>query len=64
MLVLFGMPVVQVLVFGFAITNEIKDARIAILDHSKDHMSLELSNKIISSDYFILDENLSDKDKI
>ncbi len=64
MLVLFGMPVVQVLVFGFAITNEIKDARIAILDHSKDHMSLELSNKIISSDYFILDENLSDEAQI
>ena len=64
MVILFGMPIVQVLIFGFAISTEIKDARIAILDYSKDHMSLELSNKIISSEYFILDKNLQDEGQI
>lgn len=64
MVILFGMPVVQVLIFGFAITTEIKDARIAILDHSRDHVTLELSNKILSSDYFILSENLEDEGDI
>ncbi len=64
MVILFGMPVVQVLIFGFAITTEIKDAEIAILDYSKDHMSLELSNKIISSEYFILNENLQNEEQI
>ena len=34
--VLFGMPVIQVLLFGFAINTDIKDAKIAILDNSKD----------------------------
>jgi len=64
MVILFGMPVVQVLIFGFAISTEIKDAQIAILDYSKDHMSMELSNKIISSDYFILSENLQHESQI
>ena len=61
MVILFGMPVVQVLIFGFAITTEIKDAQIAILDQSKDHVTLELSNKLLSSEYFILNENLEDE---
>ncbi|RLD39806.1 MAG: ABC transporter permease [Bacteroidetes bacterium] len=64
MVILFGMPVVQVLIFGFAISTEIKDAKIAILDYSRDNMSLELSNKIISSDYFILSEILEDENQI
>ncbi|HSG67961.1 MAG TPA: ABC transporter permease [Bacteroidales bacterium] len=64
MVILFGMPVVQVLIFGFAITTEIKDAEIAILDYSKDNVTMELSNKILSSDYFILSENLKDESQI
>lgn len=64
MVILFGMPVVQVLIFGFAISTEIKDAEIAILDYSKDQLSLELSNKIISSEYFLLNENLTDESQI
>ena len=31
-----GMPIAQILLFGFAITNEINNVDIAILDHSKD----------------------------
>ncbi|MFC2123954.1 ABC transporter permease [Bacteroidota bacterium] len=58
-LILFGMPVMQILLFGFAITNEIKDARIAILDNSKDHVSQKIISKILSSGYFILDTYLN-----
>ena len=39
LIVLFGMPVIQVLLFGFAINTDIKDAKIAILDNSKDEMT-------------------------
>ena len=62
--VLFGMPVVQVLLFGFAINTDIKDASIAILDKSKDEMTRRLTQKIISSGYFILKKNLSSSDEI
>jgi len=64
MIILFGMPVIQILLFGFALTNEIKNARIAVLDHSKDDVTMEIINKIASSGYFILDENLSSESDI
>ena len=64
MIILFGMPVVQVLLFGFAITNDINDVKIAILDHSKDEVTREITQKIISSNYFLLVDNLSSNDEI
>lgn len=63
MLVLFGMPLVMMLLFGFVITNEIKDAKIAVLDLSHDPTTRELTNKIASSGYFQIQEILtSDQD--
>ncbi|MCX6284294.1 MAG: ABC transporter permease [Bacteroidetes bacterium] len=59
LLILFGLPAMQLLLFGFVITNEIKDARIAILDQSKDEVTRRISEKVLSSGYFILDKNLT-----
>jgi len=64
LIVLFGMPVAQILIFGFAITTEIKDADIAFLDLSKDNVTKEISDKIISSGYFKLQDNLNSFDRI
>jgi len=64
MIILFGMPVAQILLFGFALTNEIKNARIAVLDYSKDEVTMEIISKITSSGYFILDENLDTETQI
>lgn len=64
MLILFAMPIAQILIFGFVVTNEIKDANIAILDHSKDHITEEITNKILSSGYFINVKNLKSADEI
>ena len=50
--ILFGMPIAQILLFGFAITNEINNVDIAILDHSKDATTTEIINKIAASKYF------------
>lgn len=58
LLILFGMPIAQILLFGFAITNEIRDVKIAILDKSKDNVTMEISEKLLSSGYFILYDNL------
>jgi ABC-2 type transport system permease protein len=64
MLILFGIPVVQLLVFGTVIKSEIKDVHIAIYDQSKDETTQEITNKLLSSGYFILDENLNNLDGI
>ncbi len=50
--ILFGMPIAQILLFGFAITNEINNVDIAIFDHSKDNTTEEIINKIAASKYF------------
>ncbi|WP_218598070.1 ABC transporter permease [Polaribacter sp. NJDZ03] len=50
--ILFGMPIAQIMLFGFAITNEINNVDIAILDHSKDATTKEIINKIAASKYF------------
>jgi ABC-2 type transport system permease protein len=64
LIILLGIPVAQVLIFGFVITNEVKDARIAILDKSKDDVSKKFCDKLLSSGYFILDQYIESADKI
>lgn len=54
--ILFGMPIAQILLFGFAITNEINNVDIAILDHSKDATTQEIINKISASKYFSVNQ--------
>ena len=54
--ILFGMPIAQILLFGFAITNEINNVEIAILDHSKDATTKEIINKISASNYFSINQ--------
>ncbi len=57
-LILFGMPAVQILLFGYVITNEIKNIHIAIYDKSKDQLTQKLTQKILSSGYFILEKEI------
>lgn len=62
--ILFGIPIIQLLLFGTVITNEIRDARIAICDQSKDEVTREITQKILSSGYFQLDQYLENQDDI
>ncbi|MBC8319860.1 MAG: ABC transporter permease [Bacteroidetes bacterium] len=64
MVILFGMPLVMVLLFGFAITNDITNARIAILDNSKDIVTHQITQKLISSGYFLLEKNITSQNDI
>ena len=58
------MPLVQILIFGFAISTEINNAGIAILDNSKDAATQKICNKLLSSGYFKLEANLTDYKEI
>jgi len=58
LLILFGMPVVQVLLFGFVLSNEIKDTRIIIVDYSQDVASQQLAAKIEASNYFDIEKTV------
>jgi len=63
-LILFVMPIAQILIFGFVITTDINDAKIAILDKSNDEVTRVLTNRIVSSGYFIADKVLHSESEI
>ncbi|MBL7865344.1 MAG: ABC transporter permease [Cyclobacteriaceae bacterium] len=52
LLILFGMPLMQILVFGFALTNEVKNTKIGVLDNSKDETTRAIIEELESSRYF------------
>ena len=60
LLILFGMPVVQILIFGFALTNEITNARILIVDLAKDTYSQQLIGHLEASRYFEIEQSTVD----
>ena len=64
LVVLFGLPIAQILIFGFVIRNEIQDVRIAILDKSKDPVTFDITNKILSSGFFRLDKYLTSEHEV
>lgn len=59
LLILFGMPVVQILIFGFALTNEVKNSKIVVVDYAKDIASKEIIAKIDASQYFEIEKSLA-----
>lgn len=64
MFILFGMPIAQIMLFGFAITNEINNVNIAILDKSKDTETQKIIQKISNSSYFDIEEELTSESQI
>lgn len=59
MLILLGMPIVQILLFGFALTTEVKNSKIAVLDPSKDEVTRAILQRLESSGYFDISEYLN-----
>ena len=52
MLILLGMPVVQIILFGFAISTEVKNVRLAVLDPSNDVVTRKIIDCLDASEYF------------
>jgi len=52
LVILLGMPVALVLLFGYVVTNEFKDASIVVLDQAHDHLSAGLRRHLEASGHF------------
>src|ERR1017187_5745605 len=52
LLLLIGIPVVQITILGFAVTDEIKNSEIAILDNAQDVASQNIEGRLRASKYF------------
>jgi ABC-2 type transport system permease protein len=61
LLLLFGLPIIQILLFGFALTNEIKNAKVAIIDNARDIGSKQIISKIEASQQFSITRFISPK---
>src|SRR5664280_1645977 len=65
--ILFGIPAAQILIFGYAVSTDIKNAGVAVLDLSHDEITRKLTDKIFSSGFFKKTEtllNYNDIDKV
>ena len=54
MLILFGMPLVLMLIFGFAITNDVKNVRTVVVTSSMDHLTRQAVDRLAASEYFTI----------
>jgi ABC-2 type transport system permease protein len=54
LVILFGIPIAQLMLFGYVLTNEVRNVKIAIVDHSNDDLSKRLSQRLLSSGFFQL----------
>jgi ABC-2 type transport system permease protein len=52
LLILLGMPVALIMIFGFALTTEVKNSKLAVLDFSKDASTRAIVNELEASRYF------------
>ena len=59
MLILFCMPVALMLIFGFAITNDVKNVRTIIVTSQQDHMTRLAVDRLAASDYFVIVANVA-----
>ena len=54
MLILFGMPLVLMLIFGFAITTDVKNVRTIVVTSSMDHLTQQAVDRLAASEYFTI----------
>jgi ABC-2 type transport system permease protein len=64
MMILLVLPILMILLFGFGITTEIKNAQFAVYDPSHDLATRKIIDKIQSSEYFTLSIYLDDPAEI
>lgn len=64
LLLLFGMPIAQIVLFGFALSNEIRNSEVAICDYSADVVTHHLIQRIQASKNFDIGQVLTGADQI
>ena len=51
---LFGMPIVMMLLFGFAVTNDVRNVRVVIVMSNADNATQQVADRLAASEYFTL----------
>lgn len=61
LMILLAMPIILVVLFGYAITTEVKDTRYAVLDMSHDQYTQRLAERFAANRYFVYKGEVSNR---
>ena len=64
LLMLLGLPIAQIVLFGFALSSEVKNSKIVVADYSKDVVTSQIISKISASKYFDVEQSLRSADQL
>ena len=59
MLILFGMPIVLMFIFGFAITTDVKNVRTVVVTANADYQTQRAVERLAQSEYFIITQTVA-----
>ncbi|ADQ80843.1 ABC-2 type transporter [Paludibacter propionicigenes WB4] len=63
-MILLLMPIIQIILFGFALTTEVKDTQVAVLAPTNDEASSRIIDKLNASAYFDVVARIHNTDEI
>jgi len=64
MLILLAMPILMLVLFGYALNTEVKNSKIAVYDPSRDDVTRAMVEKLQINHYFILSRMLNSPDEM
>lgn len=64
MIIIFALPTIQILLFGFVVSLDIKNVKVGVMDNSKDDVTRSIVQKIAATDRFKISEMLYSSDQI
>ncbi len=64
LLIVIGMPITQLLLFGFAVSTEVKNVNVAVFDPSNDELTTKIIQRFDASKYFSIRERITSLDRI
>jgi ABC-2 type transport system permease protein len=64
LIILFGIPAAQILIFGYAVRTDLTNAGIAVLDNAHDEITAELITKLDASEFFDVKYHLDSYNEI
>ena len=54
MLILFGMPIIMMLLFGYAVRNDVRNVRTVIVKSNTDYVTQQAVDRLSASEYFTI----------
>lgn len=64
LMILLGMPMIMMVLFGYAIRNEIRDIKVVVVDLSGDSVTRRLTERFMESPYFVISAEARSLDEI